>query len=133
MTKSFDPDNNLPRWLDRWCLLILREISLGNNRFDGLVKATNIARNILSMRLGILVEEGLVSKQQYSQRPARHEYVLTPAGHDALLILSAVYHWMAKHNGHMAQRMPNRVLSSSCKCSDPHVMCLHCFGPFECA
>lgn len=88
-----------PRWAERWSLLIMREIAAGNNRFDGIASELKIARNILSVRLKWLVEDGLGRKSRYTDRPPRHEYHLAPAGHDALAVLNALTDWNHKHGG----------------------------------
>jgi DNA-binding HxlR family transcriptional regulator len=80
---------------DRWTLLILRDAFFGARRFEQLQKNLGIARNILTMRLNKLVDEGILEK-----RPAeagRFEYVLTDKGLDLQPALIALTHWGDKH------------------------------------
>src|SRR5262245_58275152 len=42
---------------ERWTMLIVREVFLGNRRFDTIAARLDIARNVLTARLTRLVEE----------------------------------------------------------------------------
>ena len=75
---------------DWWNPLILRECLYGNARFDELQHWLDISRNILTRRLAGLVEEGLLAKVPYQDKPVRYEYQLTDKGHDACLVLIAL-------------------------------------------
>src|SRR5438445_5849752 len=59
---------------ERWSLLIVRNIFLGLRRFEELQANLGIARNILQTRLRRLVQEGVLERRLYSERPPRHEY-----------------------------------------------------------
>jgi DNA-binding HxlR family transcriptional regulator len=80
-------------------MMILRDAGLGLTRFDQFRTSLGIAPNILTRRLKMLVEAGLLARQRYSERPPRDEYVLTEAGRDFLPVLSAIGAWGAKHHG----------------------------------
>lgn len=84
---------------DAWSLLILRDAGLGITRFDEFQKSLGIAPNILARRLAALTADGLLERRRYSERPPRHEYVLTDCGHDYLPILQAIGAWGRKHFG----------------------------------
>lgn len=84
---------------DVWSMLILRNASLGQKRFDEFRQDLGIAPNILSRRLKALTEDGLLEKRRYSARPPRDEYVLTEAGRDFLPILQAIAGWARTHHG----------------------------------
>jgi DNA-binding HxlR family transcriptional regulator len=91
----------IARGLDRvgewWTILILRDAFQGNTRFDQFRQSLAIAPNILSRRLRRLVDAGLLEKIRYSQRPLRHEYVLTAIGRDFRPVLWAMLAWGNKH------------------------------------
>ncbi len=74
---------------DWWNPLIVRECFYGVNRFDDLQRWLGIGRNILTRRLALLVEQGLLEKRRYQDRPARYEYHLTDKGLDFMLVLVA--------------------------------------------
>lgn len=65
---------------DEWILLLLRELFQGPQKFDELQKKTGAATNILSKRLARMVEDGIVAKVMYQERPPRYTYQLTRAG-----------------------------------------------------
>ena len=65
-----------------WTLLILRDAFLGVTRFDDWQRRLGIARNVLSARLDVLVEQGILERRQYQDHPPRDEYVLTRKGTD---------------------------------------------------
>jgi DNA-binding HxlR family transcriptional regulator len=82
---------------DRWSILVLREAFWGTRRFEAFQRHLGIARNILTDRLNKLVEAGILERRQYSDRPPRHEYRLTPAGLELWPILITLMQWGDKH------------------------------------
>lgn len=82
---------------DTWSMLILRNAGAGHTRFDQFQKELGIAPNILARRLAALTAEGLLERRRYSERPPRHEYLLTAAGKDFLPVLAALGAWGARH------------------------------------
>lgn len=99
---------------DPWSLLVLREVFMGNNRFDGMKKKLGVADNVLSERLRRLAEAGLLIAEPYSagNRP-RKEYLLTAAGSDALPVLHALTVWAQKHTQSPRGRSL-RIICSTC-------------------
>jgi DNA-binding HxlR family transcriptional regulator len=75
---------------DWWTPLIIRECLYGLHRFDELQFALDIGRNILSRRLRLLEDEGILERRQYQERPPRYEYHLTEKGYDAARALLAM-------------------------------------------
>jgi DNA-binding HxlR family transcriptional regulator len=75
---------------ERWTVLILREAFLGRRRFDAMAETLGIARNVLAARLAHLVEEGVLEKVRYQERPERFEYHLTRKGLDLWPVLVAL-------------------------------------------
>jgi DNA-binding HxlR family transcriptional regulator len=84
---------------DAWSLLILRDAHAGLTRFDQFRKSLGIAPTILTRRLAVLTEEGLLEKRRYSEHPPRDEYLLTQAGMDFLPVLFIIGAWGRKHRG----------------------------------
>lgn len=84
---------------DAWSLLILRDAHAGLARFDQFRKSLGIAPTILTRRLAMLTEEGLLEKRPYSEHPPREEYLLTAAGRDFLPVLFAIGTWGRQHRG----------------------------------
>jgi DNA-binding HxlR family transcriptional regulator len=76
-----------------WSLLIVRDAFLGIKRFDQFQERLHISRNILNQRLTSMVDHGVFEKVQYSERPPRYEYRLTPKGRDLWPVLTAMRQW----------------------------------------
>jgi DNA-binding HxlR family transcriptional regulator len=77
---------------DRWTVLVLRELFLGNRRFEEIQVQTQATPQMVASRLKKLEAEGLIERRLYSERPPRHEYHLTPMGisfHPVFLALRA--------------------------------------------
>jgi DNA-binding HxlR family transcriptional regulator len=82
---------------DRYALLVAREIRYGRTRFQQIAAGTGAPRDVLTARLRKLEEAGVVERRQYSERPPRHEYVLTDAGNELHFILLALKEWGDRH------------------------------------
>jgi DNA-binding HxlR family transcriptional regulator len=65
---------------DRWTLLVVRDAFSGVRRFDDFQRDLGVARNVLADRLQRLVEEGVLERHRYQERPERFEYRLTAKG-----------------------------------------------------
>ena len=48
---------------DRWTILILRELRMGNDRFDALQAQTEMSSSLLNKRLRAMEENGLVERR----------------------------------------------------------------------
>ncbi|MGW1764068.1 winged helix-turn-helix transcriptional regulator [Streptomyces sp. NPDC002073] len=114
-------DCNLARSLEvigeRWSLLIVRSALLGVKRFDGFMGQFPIARNVLTARLGRLVELGIMEKVPYQDKPVRHEYPLTPMGRDLATAVIALMQW-GDRNLPLEEGPPRRAEHIGC---DGHV------------
>jgi DNA-binding HxlR family transcriptional regulator len=82
---------------ERWSLLLLRDAFMGVRRFDDFQKRLGISRNVLSARLTRLVEQGVLRREQYSEKPPRFEYRLTSRGRDLFPVIMAMVDFGDKH------------------------------------
>jgi DNA-binding HxlR family transcriptional regulator len=82
---------------ERWSLLIVRELALGNGRFAGIVTGTGAPRDRVAARLKALEEAGVIQRTAYQHGPPRFDYTLTDAGWDLLPVINALLEWGAKH------------------------------------
>ena len=84
---------------ERWSLLILRQIFLGQHRFAEIQGTLGVAPNLLSTRLKTLVDAGVLRMRSYQEAGSRHRqsYHLTDAGRDLLPILGALQQWGDKY------------------------------------
>jgi DNA-binding HxlR family transcriptional regulator len=114
---------------DRWTLLILRDCFLRVRRFEDFQERLGITRPILASRLKKLVDEFVLTKVAYQQRPVRYEYRLTPKGLDLYPVLMALVHW---GDVHMAGKKGRPLLHTHEPCGkdfDPLMVCSECGGP----
>lgn len=88
---------SLERVGEWWSILILRDAFYGLTRFDEFQRSLGISPNILTKRLNRLVQEGLLKRQRYQERPIRYEYVLTQTGHDFWPVLLSLLKWGNKY------------------------------------
>jgi DNA-binding HxlR family transcriptional regulator len=109
---------------ERWTLLIIRDAFLGLRRFDQFQQSLGIARNVLTDRLNWLVDEGILERVRYGERPVRHEYQLTAKGRDLLLSLTAFRQWGDKY----LSAKPPALLRRSSDCA-PVAAALVADGP----
>jgi DNA-binding HxlR family transcriptional regulator len=82
---------------EKWALLAVREVFLGNRRSDEMVRRTGAPRDTLAARLRSLTGAGILERRQYSQRPARHEYRLTQAGRELYPVILTLTRWGDEH------------------------------------
>lgn len=85
MKKGYELPCNIAESLnivgDRWTLLIILQILLGNTTFNGIKHALNgVSASVLAERLRMLEEDALIASRLYSAHPPRYEYRLTPSG-----------------------------------------------------
>ncbi len=115
---------------ERWTLLILRDAFLGTRRFDEFQKQLGITRHRLSERLGKLVEQGVLTRVPYQEKPLRHEYRLTRKGlglYPVLLTLSRWGdEWMAGEEG-----VPLEYVHSCGEVTQPVMCCSACNEPLR--
>jgi len=78
---------------DRWSILIVRELLMGQSRFQDLQAQTGATSQMLAARLKRLETDGLVERHAYSRRPLRHEYRLTSKGRDLTPVILALRAW----------------------------------------
>lgn len=115
---------------EKYSLLVLREVCLGNGRFDQLVRNIGAPRDILATRLRRLVDAGILSKRAYSERPQRYEYRPTQAGLELEPVLMTLMAWGDRH----LREDDDRPMVIEHICGNelvPVVTCQACGGPVE--
>lgn len=78
---------------DAWTWLILREVFLGNRRFESMRLHIGMSPRSLSLRLGQLVAHDILEKAPVADAAAAHEYRLTPKGLDLWPVLVTLRQW----------------------------------------
>jgi DNA-binding HxlR family transcriptional regulator len=111
---------------DAWTALILRDVISGVTRFDDIARDLGISRKVLSARLTRLVEEGILRREQYQERPPRDEYLVTEKGADLYPVLLSLMSWGDKWCAGAAGP-PARIRHLDCG-NDTTVVsaCAHC-------
>ncbi|MBI4609019.1 MAG: winged helix-turn-helix transcriptional regulator [Candidatus Rokubacteria bacterium] len=105
---------------DRWTLLIVRDLLQGPLRFQDFQRSLKgIAPNILSDRLKLMEEHGVVRRRFYSDHPPRAEYALTDKGKELGVVVGALATWGSRH----VHRQTTLVHEA---CGHPVEMGYHC-------
>jgi DNA-binding HxlR family transcriptional regulator len=116
---------------EKWTFLVLREAFNGVRRFDDMQRRTAAPRQVLSSRLGRLVDEGILRKVPYQepgQRP-RSEYRLTEKGIELFPVIAALLAWGDKYAGapdgpavQLTHRDCGAAVGLQLACADGHVL-----------
>src|SRR3954447_1111066 len=112
-----------------WTPLVLRDIWMGRTRFDEIQENLGVSRKLLADRLETLVREDILARQQYQERPVRHEYVLTEKGKELMVVLLALLSWGDRWT---AKKAGPPMLLRHLGCSSPveaQVTCSDCGEP----
>ncbi len=116
---------------ERWTLLIMRNAFLGTRRFEDFQRQLGVTRHRLSERLGKLVDQGVLTRVLYQEKPKRYEYRLTRKGlalYPVLLTLAKWGDdWMDKGEG-----APLEYRHESCgNVTHPVMSCSECSEPLR--
>ncbi len=99
---------------DKWTLMVIRDIALGNRRHfrELLTKSEEgIAANMLSDRLKLLIDHGLVTRSDDPSHKQKVLYSLTESGIELVPVLAQIIIWgrhhlpVSKHHDAMAKVM----------------------------
>lgn len=84
---------------DRWTLLIIRDMMFAGKRHfrEFLASDEGISSNILSDRLAMLVETGIVSRADDPSHRLKAIYSLTEKGIQLLPIIAQISRWSRRH------------------------------------
>ena len=87
--------------------LIIREALFGVSRFGEFQKKLGLAKNILTVRLRALVDQGILKTAPASDGSAYQEYLLTPKGRGVFPILVALRQWSEDSTGARTRSPPS--------------------------
>ncbi|MGW7695329.1 winged helix-turn-helix transcriptional regulator [Streptomyces asiaticus] len=114
---------------DAWTALIMRDVLTGVTRFDDLAHDLGISRKVLAARLSRLVEEGVLVRERYQERPPREHYRATPKGEELYPVLLALMEWGDRWYAGPAGP-PARIRHLGCgRDTTPVSACAHCGEP----
>ena len=102
MTKRYEQACPVAKALElvgeRWTLLLVRDLLRGARRFQDFHDSLpGIAPALLSERLKLMEEHGLVTRRFYSEHPPRAEYILTDRGRELGFVIGALAAWGSRH------------------------------------
>jgi DNA-binding HxlR family transcriptional regulator len=98
---------------ERWSLLVVREIFHGRRKFSEMQRSLGVARNVLTARLQRMVDDGILERRPYSERPERYEYFLTEKGLDLWPVMISLMHWGDKYEAY-PDGPPSVVVHKEC-------------------
>lgn len=116
---------------ERWTLLILRDAFLGTRRFDSFQRSLGITRHRLSERLGKLVDQGVLTRVPYTERPPRYEYRLTRKGLALYPVLMTLGRWGDEWMDRGEGRPVDYVHTDCGKRTVPVLTCSECGEPLR--
>jgi DNA-binding HxlR family transcriptional regulator len=112
---------------ERWVWVILRQAFNGARRFEEFQRGIGLARNVLTDRLGSLVEHGIFERRPYGTSTARElsEYRLTAKGRALFPVYVSLMQWGNEWTGLPAP--PVDLLHKPCGHRvQPRVVCPDC-------
>ena len=118
---------------DRWTPLIVSAAFFGQRRFEDIQASLGIASNILTARLAVLVDLGVLERRSYSSHPARSAYRLTRKGRDLFPYAVALNAWGDRWLGGRAGATAMLYHETCGKRLVPQARCNHCGEPVSIA
>jgi DNA-binding HxlR family transcriptional regulator len=114
---------------DAWTALIMRDVLTGVTRFDDLAYDLGISRKVLAARLSRLVEEDVLIRERYQERPPREHYRASDKGKELYPVLLALMNWGDRWYSGTAGP-PARIHHLTCGQDTTAVAaCAHCGDP----
>jgi DNA-binding HxlR family transcriptional regulator len=110
---------------------VIREAFFGVQRFDDFQRSLGIGRGVLAERLRNLVDEGILERRKYQDRPERFEYVLTDKGLDLYPIFLAM---MRRGERWLDDAERTSIVLTHERCGHetlPVTVCEHCKEPVD--
>ena len=86
---------------DEWTLLLLQQSLQGASRYGRLKAALPISNSVLTVRLRVLTDAGLLERSVYQDTPVRAEYLATPRSRSLWPVMLSIWeweqHWVSDH------------------------------------
>jgi DNA-binding HxlR family transcriptional regulator len=104
---------------ERWTLLIVRDLLRGPLKFQDLMDSLRAAPGLVSRRLKLLEERGIIARRMYTDHPPRAEYALTQRGAELRDVVRALTIWGSKH-------LPGERVLVHSRCDHPIEIAYRC-------
>ena len=88
---------------DGWTLMVVAEALAGTCRFGAFQRNIGVATNVLTARLRVLVEHGILEMRSCPDRRDWREYHLTDKGRALAPVIKALRNWAGQHVGDTAK------------------------------
>lgn len=100
---------------DKWTLLIMRDMLLQNKRTFKEFSSSDegIATNILSNRLAMLEEHGIITKSKMADNRRVNIYAPTNRGLDLIPIVLELALWCGQHKMHFNREIPDENVAGA--------------------
>ena len=108
---------------DRWTLLLLIAAFLGKDRYDAFQKNLNIASNILTDRLNLMVAVNVFRRDRYQDNPPRYKYRLTEKGKSLYPLVMVIRQCVLNGLPESTETLTHKQCGKSLKIE---VQCGHC-------
>lgn len=83
---------------DSWSILIIRDLLEGKRRFGDLEQSLKgVSTRTLTKKLKALEECGMITREEFAERPPRVEYALTETGHAFNSVVEAMREFGEDH------------------------------------
>ena len=118
---------------DRSTMLIMRDVFLGRHRFNEFFEYSQLSKGTLTTRLEALVENDVLYKTPYLQKPLRYEYRLTPKGKALYSWALMIWQWESDWSNKKEVGLPKNLIHS---CNVEHQLvpvcvCRKCNGVID--
>lgn len=94
---------------DRSTMLILRDVFLGRHRFNEFFENSQLSKGTLTTRLESLVENDVLCKTAYIQKPLRYEYRLTTKGKGLYSWALMIWQWESDWSNKKEVGLPTKL------------------------
>jgi DNA-binding HxlR family transcriptional regulator len=109
---------------DLWSLSLMISAFMGDTKFAEFTRRTGLASRLATMRLRMLVDQGIMVRLPYSIRPLRHEYRLTNMGRAFFSVIVQMLRWECNWN---SDSMPQDMVAQLCNGPvEPLMRCAAC-------
>lgn len=114
---------------DPWAFAVLQEAFFGVHRFEDFQRNLAISRSVLTRRLIHLVENGVLERRRYQQRPDRYDYRLSESGLEMYPIFIALRSWGERWLIDDGQDGPRLIHATCGEETHPLMVCDRCREP----
>lgn len=114
---------------DEWNLVIIQQSLMGASRYSHFMTRLPISNSVLTGRLRVLVEEGLLNRRVHGSTRARTEYLTTPRSRSLWPVLLSVWEWERTWVAGRAEQLPAMRHADCGEQFSPLLRCSGCQNP----